>query len=228
LTFDYYNIWIYDAITYLGAADILRNCYIIEGYDEYCDLITRNPDTGQVSNIDTSVRNVGELKTSGFDFTLNLGFPIFQNIRGNLSFQGNILLSLRERDPDAAAAGEEGADVYYTGDISPAGGGDPEFRFISGISIGNKTWTLDNRVRYIHGMTILDAAEGAPYTSVPAVAYWDIAAGLNVGDFNIAIGMDNVLDKVPPYLPGSHYNGNISMYDTIGRYMWTRLNYHFH
>ncbi len=225
LTFDFYKIWIYDAITFLGAADILRNCYTLEGYNDYCEFITRSPDNGQIVTVDASIRNVGRLETSGFDFTANVGFPLYQMIRGNLSFQGNILRYVTETNPQMEQAGEEGATQEYTGQIAPAGGGDPKFRFVSGLGIGDHMWNFNNRVRFVTGMEIQDAQEGAPYTDVEHVAYWDMSASLNLGAFNVAIGVDNVTNRIPPYLPGSHYNGNIAMYDTIGRYFWTRLNY---
>ena len=78
-------------------------------------------------------------------------------------------------------------------------------------------------------MNIDGTEEGAvPYKTVDAVAYWDVAGSLNFGDFRWSVGADNVLDKIPPYLPGSGYNANMQVYDHIGRYFWTKVGYTFH
>ena len=173
---------------------------------------------------------MAQVTSTGLDFTFQLGFPVWQTIRGNLGFQGNILLQYMEKNPDDLAAGmdPEAAEFDYTGTIHPQGAGHPKFRFISSLSIGSHMWQLDNRVRYIHGMDVEGRSPDVPFPSLEEVAYWDLAASLKLGDFEWVIGCDNVLDRDPPYFWGSAYNASVQVYDVIGRYFWTKLTYTFH
>jgi outer membrane receptor protein involved in Fe transport len=231
MTFDFYKIKIYDGIDNLDAQVILNNCYNVEALSDYCQYIERRDD-GLIMGVDQSLRNMGEIDTSGMDFTFSLGFPLFQNIRGNLGFQGNVLLERKEWSPDDLAAADDDTPqseliTDYTGQIEPMGDSNPKFRFVGSISIGDMNWQLNNRLRYIHSMSIFNV-DSAPYTDVDAIAYWDISGSLTFGDFNWIVGCNNVIDKDPPYFPGTGYNGHPQTYDFIGRYIWTNLGYTFH
>ena len=66
-----------------------------------------------------------------------------------------------------------------------------------------------------------------PYYETEAVTYWDASGSVRIGEFQLIVGCNNILDKEPPYFPGTGYNGNPQVYDFIGRYFWTRLGYTF-
>ena len=73
-TIDYYNIKITDLVTTLGAGFQIDQCYF-EGNNAACADIVRDPASGQITAINTSIANAGTLKTSGVDASLNFVVP---------------------------------------------------------------------------------------------------------------------------------------------------------
>jgi iron complex outermembrane receptor protein len=68
---------------------------------------------------------------------------------------------------------------------------------------------------------------GSPTETVSSVTYWDIAAQYNWNSFAFTLGMDNVLDKDPPFFPEGGQNANPETYDFVGRFFWGRVSYKF-
>lgn len=74
-TFDWYDIKIANAITTATAQDLTDACVDQPTLDnQFCDLITRDPTTGFVSDYLLRPLNVSQFATSGADFTINYGF----------------------------------------------------------------------------------------------------------------------------------------------------------
>jgi outer membrane receptor protein involved in Fe transport len=91
-TVDYYNIKIDDVIASVGAQANLNACYSggFPALDPACANILRDPVTGQVVAVNTSVANQASLETSGIDVGLNYSVPFNDlgiGIGGRLRFQ---------------------------------------------------------------------------------------------------------------------------------------------
>jgi outer membrane receptor protein involved in Fe transport len=96
-TVDYYDIKISDVISSVGAQANLNACYgnsTVPGtfptLDPACANILRDPVTGQVVAVDTTVANQSELHTKGIDVGLNYAVPFHDlgiGIGGRLRFQ---------------------------------------------------------------------------------------------------------------------------------------------
>ncbi len=80
LTVDYYSIKINDTIALLSAQDILDACFNARGENPTyglddaggnCAKIQRDPFTGGLSRVQTPYANVGKLRTSGWDTSIN-------------------------------------------------------------------------------------------------------------------------------------------------------------
>ncbi len=75
-TVDYYNIRIDDFVTGLGAGFFLSQCAGgLDPFSAACLRIARNPVTGQVDGISTTISNQGTLKTAGVDGSINFVVP---------------------------------------------------------------------------------------------------------------------------------------------------------
>ena len=75
-TIDYYDIDIKDYVIALGAQTFLNRCRDTANPNSpECLRIHRDPVTGQVDNVDTTIANEGRLKTSGIDVGLNYSVP---------------------------------------------------------------------------------------------------------------------------------------------------------
>ncbi len=93
-TIDYYNIKITDLVTTLGAGFYLNACVAsADPFSDACQRISRDPQSGQIVAINTSIANQGTLKTSGVDGSLNFVVPFADlglGIGGRLRLQENI------------------------------------------------------------------------------------------------------------------------------------------
>jgi outer membrane receptor protein involved in Fe transport len=88
-TIDYYDITIKDVVTTQGAQFWIDQCYL-NGDVGACDRIVRDPDTGDIDSVNTSVVNGSSFKTSGVDVGINYAVPfndIGLGIGGRFRFQ---------------------------------------------------------------------------------------------------------------------------------------------
>jgi iron complex outermembrane receptor protein len=81
-TVDYFDIDIKDYVTAVGATTIFGSCRqaaealgAAAANDPFCLRINRDPVTGQVDNINTTIENAGRLKVSGVDVGVNYTVP---------------------------------------------------------------------------------------------------------------------------------------------------------
>jgi outer membrane receptor protein involved in Fe transport len=239
-TFDFYDITVDNAIGGLGPQDILNKCYQSDPADfatnEYCALIQRRPN-GQIHQVKAISMNLMEIHTNGFDWTIGMGFPIFKDVlRGNVSWQNNWLLTYESYLEDEEETPEEDLPQDYFGPSNAAGtipGADggtlAHWRWLASFDLGGNWWTISNRVRFIQGAPIYGTDYTYPTLSVPNVAYWDITGGISWKGLDFIVGMNNVLDKEPPFLPSgtAGANTNVDTYDAIGRYIYGRIGYQF-
>jgi outer membrane receptor protein involved in Fe transport len=74
---DYYNIEIEDAINAVAAQDIVDNCVDSANINNgFCDLITRNPNTGGFTFLRQTSVNFARQETAGVEASLRYGFTI--------------------------------------------------------------------------------------------------------------------------------------------------------
>jgi outer membrane receptor protein involved in Fe transport len=95
LSLDYYDIKVSNTMGTIGAGAILWNCYNASTnptYDinnPYCQRVSRNPNTGLISNIQNPLLNLGEYHTAGEDVQADFGLSL--GSMGRLT--ANILLN---------------------------------------------------------------------------------------------------------------------------------------
>jgi iron complex outermembrane receptor protein len=221
VTTDYYRVTVDNAITTPDVQSILDDCYGSTGLSHpKCQFIGRDPMTGAVNSLNARVQNVGQLKTSGVDVALGYGFAAGRGGRINLGWQGNYLLGFEED--------LEGEKTEFAGKIARNAGTYARVRWIAQGGYARGPWSLNNAVRFIGGADRIDAEKGRdPTLSVPAIAYWDLSAHYQANRLGVIIGVDNVLDQDPPFIPGSDANSNANTYDYVGRFAFTRLSYQF-
>ena len=74
---DYYNIELEDAINTVGAQDIVDNCVDSATINNgFCDLITRNPNTGGFTFLRQTSVNFARQETAGVEAALQYGFDL--------------------------------------------------------------------------------------------------------------------------------------------------------
>jgi iron complex outermembrane recepter protein len=232
-TLDYFNIDIEKAIQSLGAQVILTNCYN-RGDDEYCKLITRDPNLGySIDSIDDATKNVGGTATSGVDFSVAYDRTYgFGRLRHTL--EGTVLGSF---------------DIDNTAQVLTAKGNFDFGVFPTLKTNFTTTWAKDGasagfNLRYISGFDECDDAncnglKGEDEMTrelltrqVDANLTADVFAGYslksNAGVTTLSLGVNNVMDQDPPLI----YNGfaadsDASTYDFMGRFVYARLSQQF-
>ncbi len=245
LTVDYFDIDIQNVITNLGGTFIWTACY--QG-GLLCDLIQRNPGTGQLwvggGNVVDLNRNIGSLGTKGWD--LNLSYTGLEMGRfGSLAFNltGTYLDELVTQpipgldiDPDPAVDSDtyDCAGYYSTVCLQPS----PEWRHRFRTS-WQTPWDVDLSLTWrYYASTIgvtgpnvempLDQLD----RKLPAEDYFDLAANWAITEkAAVTLGINNVLDDNPSIsgAVGTTGNGNTypQTYDALGRYVFVRASIDF-
>lgn len=226
ITIDYYNITVNNLIATLGAQTILNQCYDSPSgiNNQYCALITRNPDGTFASNgIVSSGVNYARLKTSGIDLNYAYNRTFANGDKAGISV---IATWVAERTGYTNPADPNFADRFLTEQ------GDPEWEVQATASYTKGPFTLRYQFQYIAPMSIygsayetMNAFDGRPATNPdaypvafnPSYTYHNLRAAVNVNkDAQFYFGVDNVLNTLPPY--GQFGNGQgDAIYDAIGR-----------
>jgi iron complex outermembrane receptor protein len=241
MTVDYYDIRVHQVIGNIGADNILNACYST-GASQFCNLIHRAANgslwispTGYV--VDGTV-NSGLLSTRGLDFQADYRLPLskfgLENL-GHLDFNfvGSDMMMMKHDPVTNSTIGEYDCVGKFGPACSASGfaGIYPEWRHKLRMTWVTP-WKVDASLqwRYIGGTSLDIPKTQWVDTTLPAYNYFDLSADWRVRDnVTLRIGVNNLLDKDPPLIPGqlstTLNNGNTApgTYDALGRYIFTGL-----
>jgi outer membrane receptor protein involved in Fe transport len=221
-TIDYYKIDIAGAIGQLGAQAIIDRC--AEGSQSLCDLITRDPVSKYVIDVQNVFININQEKASGLDFEFNYRSPIkvFGGGPEDLSLRvlGTWLLD--------RATIIDGVKNDFVGQIPP--GGDirspayPEIVATALLNYNNGPFGLFVQQRYYDGgVRNLKDVEGVDIDNNTVKSRWytDVRGSFKTGPFELFAQVINLFNVHPPLLP------NTSFYDTKGRRFVAGVRFEF-
>jgi outer membrane receptor protein involved in Fe transport len=222
-TVDYYEIQIEDAINAFGAQTTVDQCVRQPDFpnNPFCDLITRDPVSGLVLRMDALAINVADYEVSGVDFTADY---MFELPVGELSL--NLIGTFAMSNDFVPFEGGEIVDSQ--GEV-----GVPDIK-----ANLNATYTLDDMLfsytaRYIDGVNV-ENDQIETFGTIPSYTYHNLHARYFLGDnYEFYAGVDNVLDKKPPFLgqgtPGDVTGTNTAadVYDVLGRYYYAGFKVNF-
>jgi outer membrane receptor protein involved in Fe transport len=225
ITTDYWNIEIENAISAVGAQDILDRCVDSTNgvNNQYCSLITRDSTTGEVTQIRQFALNIAALEAAGIDFDISYTFEAFEgDVRTNL-----IATHLLKRDDYSF---QDEPDTY---EELAGTAGYAEWQANWSISFALDNWDYSWRTRYIQAVDLytnytLDnnanpssaMAYGDYYISDASVAY-TFDSGIM-----LKFGIDNIFNRDLPY-GTTGTEAASSAYDNVGRYFHTTATYKF-
>ena len=212
LTFiaDYWSFKVDDAINRLGPATVVDNCYEASTLDnESCDLVTRDPNNFEITNVVNAPYNVASYELKGVDlessYNLDTSFGEF-DFRLLATY-----LEHREFIADTFDSGYEfnptvGEQRYprWKARLTAGYTYDDFFVQLTGnyrhSTVGNREWTIEQN----------------NYNEIPSYTKWDLYARYTINEtFEVRGGIDNVFDITPPRNPYSYDNGEF--YDVYGR-----------
>ncbi len=181
-TIDYYNIKIDDIITTFGAGFFLNQCFSqTDPGNAGCGRIARDPLTGQVTSINTTVLNAGSFKAKGVDGSVNFVVPFADlglGIGGRLRFQE--LLSWNE---SINFDGFEASGIAFAG----VGGAYPEWKSTMTVAYDSNDFTAQLRWNWTSKLeedvglgNLTDFGNQNP--TRPALSYFDLSMRKKIGD----------------------------------------------
>jgi outer membrane receptor protein involved in Fe transport len=208
LSVDYYNIKLKDAITSLGAQDVVSGC--ANGNTDLCSQIERNA-AGEPTTIYTTYINLAEYKTSGVDVEATYTLPLSKvssGMGGTMRFRGLATyvdkVLINDGTTVVDRAGDVGDNVSF---------GTPHWRATGSINYTNQDVSIDARVRYVGGGKFNHALDIAN-NDIAARVYVDLGGQVNIDKFTLFANVNNLFDRDPPLTTYGAIH-----YDTIGRYM---------
>jgi iron complex outermembrane recepter protein len=235
---DFWHINLSDTLTAIQADTVVNSCYN-NASSPYCSFIHRQDNTsrtpGQVFLINTPVVNLGNLSTTGIDYTLRYKIPHFD--LGSVdpgNFRAGLNTSYTSTYKINATPGEPGAKtVNYAGTFTPQFGNISRWRGTVTLNWDKGNWSAQWQSRYINKLTALNADAAISGVNIPmaSVIYHSIQLGYAVPSIHTRfdIGVDNLSNKLPPlvYQNGANYNVDTATYDVLGRYYWARATIKF-
>jgi iron complex outermembrane receptor protein len=224
---DYYSIEIKDAISNLGQQNIVTRCF--QGDPVSCSLITRDPTTGAVAQIQDVLQNVNKLINRGID--TEVGYIQPMQSYGNLNFR---FLATYVRDlitVDAVGPTQRAGQTGLRAGTPP---GIPDWTLDGTLTWDLNAFSLTSHARFINkgfynsafigeeqpGYSIaLGNSSNTNY--VPSKTYLDLLAQYRValsgkGKMTVFGGIDNVTNTQPPLVPGAHGTGNNLIFSPVG------------
>ena len=190
-TVDYYNIKIDDIITTQGAGFFINQCYF--NFDATaCANVVRDPATGQIDFINTSITNAGTFKTSGIDGSLNYVVP-FADL--GLGLPGRLRVQEVISWLDVV---DFGGGNFAGGGGGGIGGSFPDWKSTMTVAYDSSSFTAQVRWNYQSGLddaTFCNIGDGcAP--KIPGLSYFDLSLRKKIGsNFELTGIVQNVFDK---------------------------------
>lgn len=225
LTVDYFNIRVKDAIVSTPLQFILDQCYN-QSNTALCQLVVRRPaavganSSGSLDEVNTAPTNSGGLKTSGIDATLG-----WQAGLGGVGLPGtlNAKVSYTHLISGYTVPLPGGSIDYFAGEIGAA-----KDRFTGTLGWDSNTVGINFTGTYIGESYLDDQLTGVapgvnPAYRIAPEFYLDSQVRFKVAQrFEFYVGVDNLLNNLPPYLADIQTNAagqdtDSGTYDALGR-----------
>ncbi len=227
------------AISTIPGASIIQRCYNIGGFNPdysldnvYCGFFGRSAATGQINSISLFNLNLGQIKTSGFDFvlrgTVELGGDSAISFDGSLNYVDKYAIATFPGNTPIDLSGSIGNTA---GDASGKNAAYPKWRAQANIAWRFGSFTLGAQYRFIDSM-IDSSAVGVPNSTaigVPSYHYVDLNAEWRVDErMSFRLGVVNLGDRQPPvYTSFQESNTYPGLYDLVGRAFYAGISARF-
>ncbi|MCQ8278563.1 TonB-dependent receptor [Acetobacteraceae bacterium KSS8] len=228
LDIEYWHYKISNLIGTLPGQYILDQCYTGQNL-AYCSDIAARSTSGQLTQVNTTNMNLGGLRTSGLD--IDLHYRVRLGAHDTLLLDNNLqqLIGYTEQNYPG------GPWVNYIGRaIYQSGYGNPRLRDYASATWTHRNFALTYMLNYTAGMTLNDGTNDLSckqysFCSVPGIFSHDVTAAYRFGRWNLQAGVNNLLDKRPPFVPGTGINTENSLYasEMIGRFVFMDLTARF-
>jgi iron complex outermembrane receptor protein len=228
ITADFYKIEITDAISPLNVATVYDGCFNANGSsnpsysvtNSWCQMIRRNPVTGDREEVDTPFFNLGTLETQGVDVSVNWAKDIGPGL-----FSINSTINYLDSFEYQLAPGS--AVVDATGTLDQGG----LFDYQTFTRFGYAWENLNVGLTWRHMSDVAAAAAATlPNTTIQGPDAYDmfnLNASYNYDKYTIRVGIDNLFEADPELTQSNPLGAgggdtdsdvtNAGIYDLLGR-----------
>ena len=236
LTVDYYDIELTEAISPLSVATVYDNCFNYNGvsnptYDvnnSWCQMVRRNPITGDREEVDTPFFNLGTQTTRGIDLNVNWNKDF-----GPGTFMLNSTMNFLDTYEYQIAPGDRIIDASGTLDR----GGLYDFQALTRFGYIWNDVNLSLSWRHLDGAKAAAAAQ-SPTTTIQGPGAYDVFnlnGGWLIGDrYSLRFGVDNLFDTDPELTQANPAGGDTNtditlpgLYDVLGRRYYVGMKISF-
>lgn len=224
ITADVYQIQLKEAISPIAAYVVYNNCFNWNGqtnptYDvgnPFCQMIRRNPSTGDREEVDAPFFNLGLIETQGLDLNVNWASDF-----GPGTFGINSIINYLDQYDYQAAPGDVIVDARGTLDQ----GGMYEVQALTSFTYAWDNFYVGLNWRYLSDIKSAAAASN-PNTTIQGTGSYSmfhLNAGVEWDRYALRFGIDNLLEEDPRIIganPGIDSNSNSTLpalYDVVGR-----------
>jgi len=206
-TVDYWKFDITNAISRVNVQSEMNKCF--SGEQVACDTINITQ-AGDLSNMTSTLTNIGQQNTSGVDWNINYRNDLFK-----VSLDTTYLIEFEEDG------------VNYEGTIDGNMGGYSQLK--SNLSVYadvTEDVSMLYSAQFIQGMD--GNAWGDEY-STSNVVYHNLSSSYHINnDWQVTGGIKNIFDKEPEEVPdGNDMNTVPNIYDVVGRTFFISTSYKF-
>jgi len=225
---DYWNIRKTDQIGVISGDQLMSDPAL---YAKYKSRITRTTD-GFISSIDTPVENLGNLRTSGWDLDVRVGFPLGDLGKLGVSFAGTYISVWKQQNgkgsPYASYVGQS------AGGVQPI----PRWQHTLAFDWSRDDWGVVLENSFVKGWTesaaVVSANLGVDQAyQVDDTSRWNLAVSYKgIKNMRLGLGVRNLLDTEPPFVASSSYGSHAagfagSFADPRGRFWYLTAAYQF-
>ena len=221
LSLDWWKVNITKAIQVPSANYILQQCYESR-LDSWCSLVTRDPLTHDITNLDITPLNYGKVIMEGYDFTGNYQLPETRFGKSVINLS-TTYISRNQTQQSKSSPWELYNGIYQTDT--------PNWRWRSNLTY---SWSYHNfaafwSVEYYSRMTDnqLTTASGQ-YRHVASATYHNAQVGYTFGwKGTLNIGVHNVFNRNPPLAMSASFNSFDAQYPIPGRFTYVSYTQKF-
>ncbi len=243
---DWINVSIDNAIEQLPAQSVVNECYL-DGNQDQCKLIVRDPATNIILFIPQLYQNLSKSNYEAIDMEIGYTHPI-KIVGGNEHLGFRVMGTYLLENSTTSSAGvktdltnsvldqfmKTRINASMTYDNGPFNW-NLQARYLSG-GVLNARYNLERPLGTVAGGVTTVTGSGVIYdvadNTVGSLVYWDTRLGYRIpmggGTMEIYGNVNNLFDKAPPQVLGeaaaSQTNGG---YDVIGRYFTVGVSLKF-
>jgi outer membrane receptor protein involved in Fe transport len=234
-TIDAYRIKITDTISPQSSTTVYNNCFNFDGASNptysvtnpYCQLIARDPVTGDRSTVIALYSNLGTLITQGVDMQVNWAHDLGpgQVTAGtNVNYLNKFVYQTSPTSSLVDAKGTLDSSTNFPG-------GQFTYRTLSnlgyhwqGLSVGLGWEHLPSARNSAYSLNPKTTIQGTPHYDL-----FNLSSSYNWGKYTVRFGIDNLFDKDPLVVganPGTTTASNMTnagFYDPLGRRYYVGL-----